>query len=202
MGTRTRRQRQRSRQTHTRIAMKASVLEMRNALYAQLTQVSTLVDGFAAKRPSATDDWVRWLQATEALCQRYNLVESAELAAHRSLILHENSLSDASVNSKRKRIFSRALETIHPVQALCAERFRKLDEKVDTVRSLLRQILVPAKAAGCIRYDPAVDFGAYLESLLQQFRQHEQVSASINGAIALIGKQDVILILAEEIDFE
>ncbi len=178
------------------------MLEMRNVLYDQLMQVNVLVNGFETKAPTILEDWMHWLKETEELCKRYNLSECAELAGYRSLILHERSLHDTSVNSKRKRIFSKTLETIQPVQAICVGRFKKLDEKVESVRSLIRQILVPAKEAGCIRYDPEVDFTDYLESLLQQFRNHEQLAAGINGAIALVGKRDVILILAEEIDFE
>lgn len=181
--------------------MRASVLEIRNTLHAQLMQVGALVNGFETKKPSAVDDWLHWLKVTEELCQKYNLAECAELAGHRSVIVHAGSLHDPSVNSKRKRIFSKALETVQPVQAICISCFRKADEKVETVRSMLRQILVPAKEAGCIQYDPEVNFGTYLESLLQQFRKHEQLSAGINGAIALVGKSDLLLILAEEIDF-
>ncbi len=181
--------------------MRASVLEIRNALYAQLLQVSALVSGFETKKPSAVADWDGWLKATEELCQQFNLVECAELAGFRSAILHAASIHESSANTKRKRVFTKALETVQPAQALCADRFRKLDDKIETVRQLIRQILVPAKEAGCIQYDPMVDFTAYIEPLLQQFRKHEQLAASINGAIALVGRHDVILILAEEIDF-
>ena len=74
-------------------------------------------------------------------------------------------------------------------------------EKTDTVRKLIKQILIPAKEAGLIRSENIVDFGLYLESLLQQFKQHPQLASSINNAIGLIGKFDVLRIMAEEIEF-
>lgn len=182
--------------------MKPLVLDMRNALYGQLSKVSGLVNGFETKCPSAVDDWMKWLKESEALFKKYNLAEEAELAGFRSVIVGESSVHNPSVNSKRRRVFTKAVETVQPVQAICTERFRKLEEKVDTVRNLIRQILVPAKEAGCIKYDASIDFTTYIESILQQFRKHEQLKAGINSAIAMTSKQDVILILAEEIDFE
>ena len=66
---------------------------------------------------------------------------------------------------------------------------------------MIKQIMIPAKDAGMINYDKNNDFTAYLESLLAQFKSHEQLAPGINSAIASIGKYDVLKIIAEEIEF-
>lgn len=60
--------------------------------------------------------------------------------------------------------------------------------------------IMPAKDVGIIRIDDIVDFNQYIESLLQQFLQHEQLRPNINNAIALVGRFDVMRIIAEEIE--
>jgi hypothetical protein len=104
--------------------------------------------------------------------------------------------------NKRKQIFSKAIQTINPAQDILFVLYKVLTEKIDVVRVLIRQILVPAKEVGFIKYDSSVDFTQYIESLLHQLKSHEQLKASINSAIASIGKIDVMRLLAEEIEFE
>ncbi len=182
--------------------MKKSSIEIVNAIYEKLMQVDILVNEFESKKTSAVDNWFVWLKESEELLKRFNYTECAELASFRSSILHENSIPDLGRTTKRKRTFSKALATFQPAQIVLLKIYKPLEEKIETVRNLIRQILVPAKEAGMIQYDPSVDFTQYLESLLRQFQAQEQLAPSINSAIASIGKYDVLRILAEEIQFE
>ena len=182
--------------------MKKSTIETVIFIREQLLEVSKLVTSFENKKLSAVEDWIKWLKKNEDFCTQLNFVESAELAGLRSTILFEITETKENKNLKRKRIIAKALETINPAQSVLQHRFKLLNDKIEMVQNLIKQILVPAKDAGIIQYNSSIDFSGYLETLLLQFKKHEQLAPSINNAIALIGKYDVLRILAEEIEFD
>ncbi|MDR0207074.1 MAG: hypothetical protein LBI45_07470 [Bacteroidales bacterium] len=177
-----------------------SVLDIAQAIHEKLMQVSSIVNDFEQRAYFATGNWINWLKESEELLIKFQYGESAQLAGLRATILGE-SFPILPTRNRRRQVFSRAIQTINPAQDILFGLYKILTEKIEVVRVLIRQILIPAKEAGFIEYDSSIDFTRYIESLLQQLKSHEQLKPSINSAIASIGKIDVMRLLAEEIEF-
>ena len=179
--------------------MVKSYIEVSSLISQQLLEVGKVVDLFERNEYESVERWKQWLKQSEELLEKYNYNEASLLAGLRANIVKEEKSTE--VRKKRKQVVSQALATIDSGQHVLFSINKDLSDKINTVRTLIKQILIPAKESGLISSENIVDFGQYLESLLQQFKQHPQLAASINNAIGLIGKFDVLRIIAEEIDF-
>lgn len=179
--------------------MLKSSVEVSGLISQQLFEVGKIVDLFKTNEYEAVEKWMQWLKISEDLLKKYNYNEASLLAGLRANILKEE--KTVEVRKKRKQIVSQALASIDSGQNVLFSINKNLSDKIDTVRTLIKQILIPAKEAGLISSENIADFGQYLESLLRQFKQHPQLASSINNAIGLIGKFDVLRIIAEEIEF-
>ena len=140
-----------------------------------------------------------WIQDSEVLLKEHNHTACSRLAGLRADIERVSLTSDRQRGSRKKRL-SVAISTVNPAQEVVSDIFDSNNQIIEEVRTLIKQILVPAKEAGLISYDSTTDFTEYLEKLLNQFKQHQQLSPLISRAIASIGKYDVLRLLAEEID--
>jgi len=180
--------------------MKKSVIEPANALQEKLLEIPDIVTAFRKQEGNVSKKWLHWLEDVESLFKKYNFPQCAEVAGYRSSIIASFTLITEKRIPKRKQINQAALETIQPVQQILSNKSNELNDKVNQVKTLIKQILIPAKDAGMIDYNSNNDFTLFIENLLVKFKTHEQVRPSINNAIALIGKYDVMRILAEEIE--
>ena len=181
--------------------MNKSLREAAKKLENMLLEIPSLVDGFSNFRFEAVSRWSQWLKQTETIFLNYGFVESADLAGIRAALL-VTEIDPSMTRAMRKKIqLSRSLSSIQQVQLLITSKYKSLNEKLEQVRMLIKQILIPAQAAGMIHEPNGTGFNIYLEGLLHQFQRHEQLGPSINNAIAMVGKFDVLRILAEEIEF-
>ncbi|MGH1383824.1 hypothetical protein [Kordia sp.] len=180
--------------------MKKSVIEPANVLQEKLFEIPAIVTSFGKQESNILKKWLHWLEELESIFEKYNFTQCAEIAGYRASLISSYSFPTEKRTQKRKQVNHAALVSVQPVQQILSDKSNELNEKINQVRTLIKQILIPAKDAGMINYDPKTDFTAFMESLLIQFKSHEQVRPSINSAIALIGKYDVIRILAEEIE--
>ncbi len=182
--------------------MRKSVIEPANAFKEKLFEIPDIVSDFAKNKDNICQQWMEWLEELEVIFKKYNYTQCAEIAGYRASIISPAIIVRSEKRSqKRKQQYHKALSSIQPVQQLLSDKSDELNNKIDHVRLLLRQILIPAKDAGMIIYDPPTDFTVFMESLLLQFKNHEQIAPGINNAIATIGKYDVLRLLAEEIEF-
>lgn len=180
--------------------MKKSVIEPANVLQEKLFEIPSMVTSFGKQEGNVSEKWLDWLEELESIFKKYNFTQCAEVAGYRASIIVSCNIITEKRSQKRKQVRQAALVTIQPVQQILSDKSNELNDKINQVRTLVKQILIPAKDAGMINYNPEIDFTVFMESLLVQFKSHEQVRPSINSAIALIGKYDVIRILAEEIE--
>ncbi|MCB0712553.1 MAG: hypothetical protein KDD67_09510 [Ignavibacteriae bacterium] len=181
--------------------MGISTISANEELKRQLMQVGSIVDTFQRQESNAVEKWLSWLVETADILTKYNYSETSELAATRAEILAARLSVAGERTNRRKFLRQRALETIRPVQQSVLQRQAQLEASVESVRKVLRPILMVAQQAGFIT--PAAyggDFTLFLEQLLQQMLNHEQLAPSISSAIATIGKSDTLRILAEEIE--
>lgn len=181
--------------------MRKSVIEPAVTLKKELFTIPNMVTRFHKKEHAVTEDWINWLTHLEHILTKYNYTEAADIAGYRANVLAAAACEEGKRVKKRKQMTIAAVNSVQPVQQLLSEITNLLEEKIEAVRSMIKQILIPAKDAGMINYEAHTDFTDYLESLLAQFKSHEQLAPGINSAIASIGKYDVLKIIAEEIEF-
>lgn len=179
--------------------MRKSALTPSTEIRKQLFQVGSLVDAFQRKQSGVVDEWLKWLKVSEDLLKNYGYSETAELAGLRAEIM---AVAHGSIRGKeqRKAIRKKALETISVAQRLLLDKQLQLEEKIEKVRMLIRQITTIARQAGMLEFQPGMDFTAFLDQFLLQMQQHEQLQPSISSAIAMIGRSDTLRILAEEVE--
>ena len=180
--------------------MKPSQLELVEKLKSSLLKVPEIVSSFSNKKPDALTNWLNWLIKTENLLKQHDHATCAKLAGLRAEIIGLQYTPGSNRRNLKKQKLSVATSTIQPAQEIVSNLYDSKNEKIEEVRTLIRQIIIPAKEAGLINYNAKDDFTDYLESLLNQFKQHAQLSPLISRAIATIGKYDVLRLLAEEID--
>lgn len=181
--------------------MRKSVIEPAIIFKKELFTIPNMVSRFQNKEHAVTEEWILWLTHIEDLFTQHNYTEAAEVAGYRANVIAAAACEEGKRIKKRKQMTVAAISSVQPVQQILSDVSNRLEEKIEAVRSMIKQILIPAKDAGMINYDPKTDFSSYLESLLAQFKSHEQLAPGINSAIASIGKYDVLKIIAEEIEF-
>ena len=95
---------------------------------------------------------------------------------------------------------SKAASTVNEAQDILFSINAALRDNIDKVTTLVRQIMVPAKEAGIIQPPESQDITSYVENLLAQFKNHEQLKSSIYNAETLVGRFDLLRIIANELN--
>lgn len=181
--------------------MKKSLLEPEKEIRERLLAVSDIIELFELNNQKDISVIEDWLKNTEEFFQNYNYVECAVVAGYRaSLVASKINVYEQRTKNK-KLIRKKALETIQPVQNILTTKYDEIHSKLENVRSLIRQILVPAKEVGLISYEKGVDLNSFIESLIVELSKNKQIAPLLNNAIITVGKFDVIRIMAEEIEF-
>jgi len=181
--------------------MRNSVVEPACILGKYLSEIPTFVTSFSSKEGSVVQRWLDWLTLLESELEKHNIPQSAQIAGYRSSIIAVAFDPEIERRTHRKKKqFHRAVVSVQPVQQILSDKHAELDIKITQVRELLRQVLIAAKDAGMVRYDPKTNFTDFLESLILKLKHHEQIGPEINSGIASIGKTDFLRLMAEEID--
>ena len=177
-----------------------SSIEISEKLEQQLNKVGTCVDMFENRDGLAVDTWMDWLKESEKILKDYGYSDTARLAGLRAEIVAEKNRPDLQRN-RRKALDSKAASTVNEAQDILFSINATLRDNIDKVTTLVRQIMVPAKEAGIIHPPDSTDITLYVENLLAQFKNHEQLKSSIYNAESLIGRFDLLRIIAKELDF-
>ena len=175
--------------------MRVSSIDKRNTFSKLLMRVPQIVNVLAKRSPLAVTEWFSWLADAEDSLKHYDMPECAQMAG---LIASLYSVPRQS----RKEKLEAALATVNSAQDIIYNIYTKANINVENVYTLFRQIIVPMRTAGIINIDGITDLTGYVNDLLRQMLANEQLSASVNGAIASVGKADVIRIIAELITEE
>lgn len=175
--------------------MKTSSIDKRESFSGLLMRVPQIVKLHLKRSPVAVSEWLVWLSNAEDLLQHYGMPECAQIAGLRASL---------ASNEKQSRQEKReaALATVNSAQDIIYNIYTKANINVENAYTLFRQIIVPMRTAGIINIDGIIDLTGYVNDLLRQMLANEQLSASVNGAIASVGKADVIRIIAELITEE
>lgn len=179
--------------------MKSSIIIPSEELKKLLIQVGAHVTSFERKERDAVSKWLTWLSEAEDTLKQNNYSETSEIAGIRADIMAVK-FGVGSAKEIRKQQIKCALESVREAQAVVLAKQTFLEEKLDSVRDVMKQIVTMAKQAGMIQYDASIGFTNFIEHFFVQLQRHEQLAPSINNAVASIGRADTIRILAEEIE--
>ena len=175
--------------------MKSSNIDKRNDLSALLMQLPEKVGLFVRKDPAAITAWIEWLGSAEAVMKGYDMPECSRLAGLRANILSAQMAVSAA--GKRRQVTERCLASINVAQEVVTAPYEAVNAKLEGVHTFFREIIIPMRNTGLITLDGVTDMTETINTLLRQLSLNEQLSSSINGAIASIGKADVMRTIAQ-----
>lgn len=175
--------------------MKSSNIDKRNDLSALLMQLPDKVELFARKDHNAVTAWTEWMGRAEAVLKGYDMPECSRLAGLRATILSTQLAVSAA--GKRRQVTEHCLDSINVAQEVVNTPYEAVNAKVEGVHTLFRQIIIPMRNAGLVSLDGVTDMTETINTLLRQLSLNEQLSSGINGAIASIGKADVMRTIAQ-----
>ncbi|MFO7869395.1 MAG: hypothetical protein R6U95_08885 [Bacteroidales bacterium] len=181
--------------------MKKSLLEPEKELRNRLLAITGIVELCEHNNYESVSVVLDWLKNTENFFEKYNYVQCAEIAGYRASILAGQITISEKRSLQKKYVRKKAIETIQPVQQILSHKYEEINSKLENVRSLIKQILVPAKEMGLISYQKNIDLNSYIESLMLELKKNKQVAPLLNSAIITVGKYDVIRIIADELEF-
>lgn len=180
--------------------MKTSLITPCEEIKAQLMCVGNLVNAFQKKEPAALGHYIDWLSITEETLKKFHYSIASSFAAIKAELLAFQYTS-GSRKEKKQQQHHFALQSIASGQAILLEKQQELEAKIEQVRLVLKQLIEVARQAGLLTLQPNQRIHDFMEGFLIQLQRHEQIGATVNNAIATIGRFDVLRLLAEEIEF-
>ena len=179
--------------------MLRSTLRLVRQMSDQLLRVPALVRGFERKSPTALDDVLRWIDASEALLSGHGQVAAADLAGHKSRILAAEH-GEQRRGTLRRRQQAIAIGLMHELQQSAQDALRPHAAKVQQAGDLARQLLQIVAQSGPVRYDPATGNETIHDRVWALCIAHEQLKPMAAQLRALLSNDDIRLLMAEEID--
>lgn len=180
--------------------MNKSLVDIVEKCKAFLFQVPNLADKLGEKDVHFISELTTWLQESEEFLKTYNYAQCSEIAGLRSQLMTPMLSSDKN-SSKRKEQLYVASTILYPAQGVLQAVLEPIEYKVQQAREIISQLLQLAKQAGMIRYEAHIDFNTYIMGIFENFKNHEQLRASMTKVLTMVNRSDVLRIMAEEIDF-
>jgi ElaB/YqjD/DUF883 family membrane-anchored ribosome-binding protein len=178
--------------------MQKSTVHLVQQLSAMLLRYPALVTLFERKQPHVLDVLNSWIDDAEQLLSSYGIVSSAELAGYRSRLI-QPLYHDDHRGSLRKRQLKQAVDMLYDVQSCVQQVLQPHQLKLQQSRELLRQLLSIVSQSQAVQYD-GNNFDALVQQVWQLIGQHEQLKAGAVQLRSWLTQQDIILLLAEEIN--
>ncbi|WP_027671774.1 hypothetical protein [Rheinheimera baltica] len=178
--------------------MQKSIVHLVKELSALLLRYPALVTRFERKEPQALAQLGEWLNGAEQLLSSYGIVSVAELAGLRSKLLHPG-YHDDHRGSLRKQQLKQAVDMLYDVQHCVQQALTPHQQKLQQSQELLRQLLSMVSQSKAIQYD-GHNFNDLVQQVWQLICQHEQLKAGAVQLRSWLSSQDIILLLAEEIN--
>lgn len=175
--------------------MKTSIIDRCNKFKEFLLDVPRIVDLFEKKDLSALQHWKIWLHNTEKFLKENKFPEVSQIASLRANILKVQ-MQSAISKDKRKILFEAAIATIDPAQNIVYQIYAKSNSALEPIYALFRQILIPMRVSNLISLNGGTDL-SFVNDLIRQLSLNEKLASNINGAIASIGKSDVVRVILE-----
>lgn len=179
--------------------MQKSIVHLVNELTGLLLQFPPLVSQFERKQPQALATLQSWIAQAEQLLSSYGIVASAELAGLRSK-LTAPAHRDEHRGQLRKQQLREAVDMLYPLQHCVQQTLAPYQQKLQQSTELIRHLITVISQSGAVHYDVAAGFDSFVQQLWQLIGQHEQLKAGAVQLRSWLSQQDIILLLAQEIN--
>lgn len=181
--------------------MQKSTVHLVSELSALLLAFGPMVTLFQRKQPQALFKLTDWLDKAEQLLSSYGMVISAQLAGHRSKLL-QPVYNDDHRGSLRKQQLKQAVAMLYDVQDCVQQALLPHQQKLQQSTDVIRQLLSMLTQSGAVRYEADAGFEAFVQQIWQLISEHEQLKASAVQLRSWLSPQDILLLLAQEINLE
>lgn len=167
-----------------------------------LLRFPELVDGLQSKDPRLPGRLEEWLKEGEEILKASGMPECARLAGFRSRLLAPMHDTTGRRSSIRKRRYEVAAAMLFDVQAALLAVYSPIDERLQSCRDVVRQLLAAVEQTGVARYDAEAGFESFVNELWALLTTHEQLKPGMAKVRSLVSAIDARLLLAESIDLE
>jgi hypothetical protein len=178
--------------------MLVSHFRIREQLAGLLLELSGLTSSLERREAGAVQRVIEFLRRAEQALVDNRLRQSAELAAVRAdLAAVRLGESDGRLRVRERRC---ALEKIGPIGSALSAAVAPVEQRIESARLAARQLLQLVAASGAVRRDGQQDLTQMVERIWQLAREHDQLKPLALQISVALNRQDIPLLLAEEID--
>ncbi|MEA3033594.1 MAG: hypothetical protein QOH86_1610 [Sphingomonadales bacterium] len=178
--------------------MQVSYFRIRQQLTEALLELPLVTDALERKQAGSVRQLIDLLQRAEQLLIENRMRQAADLAANRAALVAVG--LDESGGRSRQRQRRCALERIGPIGAALAEALAPLEQRIESARLPARQLLQLIAASGAIVLNGDRDLTDLVERIWQLATEHDQLKSLATQIRVALNRQDIPLLLAEEID--
>ncbi len=178
--------------------MRISLFRSREQLIGLLLELPALTTALVGKQPGSVQRLVDLLQRSEQLLIDNRMRQAADLAASRAaLVAVRLDDSGGRMRSKERRC---ALERIGPIGSAISEALAPVEQRIESARLPARQLLQLVAASGAVELNGDRDLTEFVERIWRLASEHDQLKSLAMQIRIALDRQDIPLLLAEEID--
>jgi hypothetical protein len=179
--------------------MQKSLIHLTNNLSNLLLEFPSLVRRLERKDPQFLPLLLTWIESAEDLLSTYRIVGVAELSGLKSKILSPSYSNDFR-GSLRKQQLKVAVDILYDLQECLQKTLEPHQQKVTQSRELINQLLSIVAESGAIQYKHPSPLDQFVRQIWQILNSHDQLKGGAVQLKSQFSEQDVILLIAEEID--
>jgi len=178
--------------------MLVSHFRIREQLTGLLLELPGLTDALERKQAGSVHQLIDLLQRAEQILVDNRMRQAADLAANRGALVAVG-LDDSGGRTRRKERRC-ALERIGPIGTALTEALAPVEHRIESARPPARQLLQLVAASGAIQLNGDRDLIDLVDRIWQLATAHEQLKSLALQIRVALNRQDIPLLLAEEID--
>ena len=175
------------------------LVNLTNNLSGLLLEFPSLVKRLEEKEPQFLPLLLNWIERAEDLLSTYRIVGVAELSGLKSKILSPSYSNDFR-GSLRKQQVKVAVDILYDLQECLQRTLQPHQEKVAQSRELVNQLLSIVAESGAIHYRHPSSLDTFVRQIWGILNAHEQLKGGAVQLKSQFSEQDIILLIAEEID--
>ena len=142
-----------------------------------------------------------WLKEGHDTLKRHGIAECARLAGFRAkLFVAPNDGGRRRLT--RKAQIQIASEMMFDVQDTLLEVYKPIERRLNSCRDVIRPLLEAIRQTGMVKYSGDDGFNAFLDTLWNVLRGHDQLKSRMSSVLSLVSEGDARRLVAETLDLE
>lgn len=178
--------------------MLASQFRTRGQLSGLLLELPSLTSALERRQAGAVQQLIDLLRRAEEMLIENRMRQAADLAASRAALVAVR-LDDSGGRTRQKERRC-ALERIGPICSAITAALAPVEQRIESARLPARQLLQLVAASGAVRLNGDRDLVELVERIWLLATEHDQLKSLAMQIRVALNRQDIPLLLAEEID--